>query len=99
MVRSTHDERRERRIYDRARRALRREAAEAGAPCGICGHAIDYEVGDTHPAGFTAHHIVPRVQGGTTEDGLVPSHSGCNKAVREGRKPQMRTPGDRSASW
>jgi len=97
-MRSPPEARRERRIYDRERARLRRDAGEAGAPCGICRGTIDYSLSGRHPAGFTAHHVRPKAFGGTTEDGLVPAHSSCNKAVREGRR-KMRTKGDRSAEW
>ena len=103
VIKSSHAARHERRKYERNRAALRREAADSGAPCSVCGRAIDYTLGGMHPLGFTADHVRPRSRGGSNErENLAPVHRACNRAKSDGTQ-KVNTPRvqgrDRSAEW
>lgn len=72
---------------------IRREVLAAHAylrsSCFICGRAINYALGLTHPRhrmAPTVHHIVSLAQGGNPLDpaNLAPAHYGCN--CRDGQR-------------
>lgn len=48
-----------RRVYDKNRRALKRQAQAIQAPCSICGKPINYSAAPYEPDSFTADHIIP----------------------------------------
>ena len=101
VIKSTPAALASRREYERNRATLRREAAESGAPCSLCGGAIDYEASGMHARGFTADHRVPRAKGGGHElENLAPVHRACNRAKSDGTQ-RPTTPRDerRAETW
>lgn len=64
------------RAYRVARARLRAEKLQ---PCCLCGEEIDYDFGAPLPESFAAEHVKPVRHGGTWEDGLFPSHLGCQR--------------------
>jgi 5-methylcytosine-specific restriction endonuclease McrA len=63
------------------RNRFRRILAKDGAPCHLCGGAIDYEIDDhLSPLAFQADHVIPLSKGGRDVlENLAPSHRGCNQ--------------------
>ena len=76
-----------------ARRQLRAWLKAQGAPCHICGRAIDYSLPAGHPLSFEVDEIVPVSKGGSPLDraNVAPSHRICNE--RRGNRPLCATRG------
>ena len=70
-----------------ARRQLRAWLKAQGAPCHICGRAIDYGLPAGHPLSFEVDEIVPVSRGGSPLDraNVAAAHRICNE--RRGNKP------------
>ena len=78
------------------RRALRNRWRAIGAPCGICGHPIDYSLGMVtvngkrrpHPMSFVVDEIVPVSKGGDPLDfeNTRPAHWVCNARRGDGTR-------------
>ena len=80
------------------RRAIRRRWKAIGAPCALCGRAIDYRLGfviDTrtgkrrmHPMAFVVDEIVPVSKGGDPLDfdNTQPAHWICNARKGDGTR-------------
>jgi 5-methylcytosine-specific restriction endonuclease McrA len=63
------------------RNALRHRVAASGAPCAICGGAIDYDLPPGHPFSFELDEIIPVSKGGDPFDpeNVQPAHRRCNR--------------------
>lgn len=84
-----------------ARRKLRERWRAIGAPCGICGHPIDYSLGmvtkggkrKPHPMSFVVDEIVPVSKGGDplSFENTRPAHWICNARRGDGtrKKPSL----------
>lgn len=70
-----------------ARRQLRAWLKAQGAPCHICGRAIDYSLPAGHPLSFEVDEIVPVSRGGSPLDraNVAAAHRICNE--RRGNRP------------
>lgn len=70
-----------------ARTRLRARVAAEGAPCHLCGKAIDYTLPAGHPMCFELDEIVPVSKGGDPLDraNVAPAHRVCNQ--RRGNRP------------
>jgi 5-methylcytosine-specific restriction endonuclease McrA len=86
-----------------ARRKLRERWKAIGAPCGICGRPIDYDLGMVtdpltgkrrpHPMSFVVDEIVPIKYGGqSTFENTRPAHYQCNarRGAGDRAKPALR---------
>lgn len=85
-----------RRANGSARNAIRRRWRAIGAPCALCGRAIDYSLGYVtdprtgkrrmHPMAFVVDEIVPVAQGGDPLDfaNTQPTHWLCNSRKGDG---------------
>lgn len=64
-----------------ARRQLRAWLKAQGAPCHICGRAIDYSLPAGHPLSFEVDEIVPVSKGGSPLDraNVAAAHRICNE--------------------
>ncbi len=64
-----------------ARRQLRAWLKAQGAPCHICGRAIDYSLPAGHPLSFEVDEIVPVSRGGSPLDraNVAAAHRICNE--------------------
>ena len=83
-----------------ARRKVRDRWRAIGAPCGICGRAIDYSLGMVtdpgsgrrrpHPMSFVVDEIVPVSRGGSPTDmaNTRPAHWICNARRGDGTRPR-----------
>ena len=63
------------------RTKLRAMVAAEGAPCHLCGKAIDYTLPAGHPMSFELDEIVPVSKGGDPLDraNVAPAHRICNQ--------------------
>lgn len=84
------------------RRAIRARWRAIGAPCALCGHAIDYTLPAGHPMSFEVDEIVPVSKGGDPLDfdNTQPAHRVCNQRkgngiVRKGKPPKRGLPTSR----
>ena len=79
-----------RRSNGSARTRLRARVAAEGAPCHLCGKAIDYALPAGHPMSFELDEIVPVSRGGDPLDraNVAPAHRICNQ--RRGNRPIVR---------
>lgn len=84
------------------RRAIRARWRAIGAPCALCGHAIDYTLPAGHPMSFEVDEIVPVSKGGDPLDfaNTQPAHRMCNQrkgngAPRKGKPPKRGLPTSR----
>lgn len=70
------------------RDAIRRRWKAIGAPCALCGHAIDYSLPAGHPMSFEVDEIVPVSKGGDPLDfsNTQPAHRICNQRKGNGRR-------------
>lgn len=68
------------------RTRLRARVAAEGAPCHLCGKAIDYSLPAGHPMCFELDEIVPVSKGGDpfSRENVAPAHRICNQ--RRGNK-------------
>lgn len=82
------------RKWQTLQRATLRHHQQAGTPCTLCGHPIDYTLpllnsdGSYNPGAPSIDHTTPRHHGGSTwdADNLQPAHHYCNS------RKQDRTP-------
>lgn len=85
-----------------ARRKVRARWRAIGAPCGICGRPIDYDLGmietpgggrRPHPMSFVVDEIVPVSRGGSPIDmgNTRPAHWICNARRGDGTKARPAT--------
>lgn len=79
-----------------ARREVRAWLKAQGAPCHICGGAIDYALPAGHPMSFEVDEIVPVSRGGSPIDrsNVAAAHRICNE--RRGNKPLASARGEAS---
>lgn len=84
------------------RRAIRARWRAIGAPCALCGHAIDYTLPAGHPMSFEVDEIVPVSKGGDPLDfdNTQPAHRVCNQrkgngTPRNGKPPKRGLPTSR----
>lgn len=70
------------RTWQRLVRVVRARSLAVGAPCGICGKPIRYDLRKPDPRSFSVDHIVPIANGGAPYDltNLQAAHLGCNSA-------------------
>jgi len=70
-----------RRANGSRRTKLRARVAAEGAPCHLCGKAIDYTLPAGHPMSFELDEIVPVSKGGDPydRDNVAPAHRICNQ--------------------
>lgn len=63
------------------RTRLRARVAAEGAPCHLCGKAIDYTLPAGHPMSFELDEIIPVSKGGDPLDraNVAPAHRICNQ--------------------
>lgn len=85
------------------RRAIRARWRAMGAPCALCGMAIDYSLGMVmdprtgkrrpHPMSFVVDEIVPVACGGDPLDfaNTQPTHWICNARRGDGRRGRQQT--------
>ena len=85
-----------------ARRAIRKRRRAIGAPCALCGRAIDYSLGFVtdprtgkrrmHPMAFVVDEIVPVAQGGDPLDfaNTQPAHWICNARKGDGSRAKAK---------
>lgn len=68
------------RPWRRAAATIRARVRDLGAPCCLCGHAIDLALHHNHPLAFTVEHLDPLSLGGAPRDldRLAPAHRSCN---------------------
>lgn len=73
----------------RASAAVRARVRDHGAPCCLCGHAIDLDLRHPHPLSFSVEHLVPLSLDGAPRDldNLGPAHLSCNS--RRGNRMSM----------
>ena len=71
-----------RRANGSRRTRLRASVAAEGAPCHLCGKAIDYSLPAGHPMAFELDELVPVSRGGDPldRDNVAPAHRSCNQA-------------------
>jgi len=76
------------------RTKLRARVAAEGAPCHLCGKAIDYTLPTGHPMSFELDEIIPVSKGGDPLDraNVAPAHRICNQ--RRGNRLLGKTPTD-----
>ena len=84
------------RPYRRMREQLGRQWALSGAPCWLCGKAIDYSLRHPHKMSWTFDHVVPVWMGGSDTDPSNgrPAHLSCNSrrsAIETNRKKRAKT--------
>lgn len=80
----------------------KRECAEAGLPCWLCGQPIDYEADAStgNPNAFNVDHVIPTSVDPDLEldvENFRPSHASCNKS--RGNKPPVFALGAPSEAW
>lgn len=92
-----------RRANGSARDAIRKRWRAIGAPCALCGYAIDYSLGMVrdprtgkrrmHPMAFVVDEIVPVSNGGDPLDfaNTQPAHWICNARKGDGHKAKVST--------
>ncbi len=69
---------------DRARARVARQV-KAGAPCALCGEAINLSVPYPDPWSFTVDHTIPTSHGGDdSDDNGRPAHFRCNRTRSNG---------------
>ena len=92
-----------RRANGSRRDAIRARWRSIGAPCSLCGRAIDYSLGMTvdengrrkpHPMSFVVDEIVPVSRGGDPLDfaNTRPAHWICNARRGDGTRRKASTP-------
>ena len=69
------------------RRGIRERWRAIGAPCALCGKAIQYDLPAGHPMSFEVDEIVPVSRGGDPLDfsNTQPAHRICNQRKGNGR--------------
>lgn len=69
------------------RRGIRERWRSIGAPCALCGKAIDYTLPAGHPMSFEVDEITPVSRGGDPLDfaNTQPAHRCCNLRKGDGR--------------
>lgn len=92
-----------RRSNSTRRNRLRRQVAERGAPCALCGKPIDYALPAGHPMSYELDEIVPVSKGGDPYDpaNVQPAHRICNQRKGNGtsRAGGVRVPLSNSRDW
>lgn len=70
------------------RRGIRERWRAIGAPCALCGKAIDYSLPAGHPMSFEVDEVVPVSRGGDPLDfsNTQPAHRICNQRKGNGRR-------------
>ncbi len=70
------------------RRAIQARWKAIGAPCALCGRAIDYSLPAGHPMSFEVDEIKPVSKGGDPLDfaNTQPAHRCCNQRKGNGGK-------------
>ena len=70
------------------RRGIRERWRAIGAPCALCGKAIQYDLPAGHPMSFEVDEIVPVSRGGDPLDfsNTQPAHRICNQRKGNGRR-------------
>jgi 5-methylcytosine-specific restriction endonuclease McrA len=85
--------------YRQLRAALKRRSRAAGAPCWLCGEAIDYDLPHTDAMSFTADHVHSLVNGGRVDSSdLKPAHRRCN-GKRQGGATRTGGPVATTIEW
>lgn len=91
-----------RRSNSTRRNAIRKRWRSIGAPCALCGRAIDYSLPAGHPMSFEVDEIVPVSRGGDPLDfdNTQPAHRICNQRKGNGTRASAASlPLPLSRSW
>lgn len=76
--------------YRRMRTRLKREVAENGLPCWICGEPIDLNLPRGHRLSFTADHMEALANGGhLVRNEIRPAHMSCNARRGNHAEPEI----------